>query len=97
MGLSASCIFVQNPQQLSPKELADILRRYMTAQGFVEAEASGANTALRLRFSASGQWFAVSPEKENHTALKRCAAIAAGAFYEPVITAELVDSDFAEL
>ena len=97
MGLSVSCIFVQNPQQLSPKELADILRRYMTSQGFVEAEASGANTALRLRFSASGQWFAVSPEKENHTALKRCAAIAVGAFQEPVITAELVDSDFAEL
>ena len=96
MGLSASCIFVQNPQQLSPKELADILRRYMTAQGFVEAEASDAYTALRLRFSASGQWFAVSPEKENHTALKRCAAIAVGAFQEPVITAELVDSDFAE-
>ncbi|MBR3045413.1 MAG: hypothetical protein IKG82_01640 [Oscillospiraceae bacterium] len=97
MGLSASCIFVRNPQQLSPEKLADILRGYMTAQGFVEAEASGADTALRLRFSASGQWFAVSPEKEDPTALSRCAAIAAGAFQEPVITAELVDSDFAEL
>ena len=97
MGLSASCIFVQNPQQLSPEKLADTLRGYMTAQGFAEAEASGADIALRLRFSADGQWFAVSPEKENPAALSRCAAIAAGAFQEPVITAELVDSDFAEL
>lgn len=63
MGLSASCIFVQNPQQLSPEELADILRGYMIAYGFAEAEASGSDIALQLRFSAVGQWFAVSQAK----------------------------------
>ena len=53
MGLSASCIFVQNPQQLSPEELADILRGYMIAYGFAEAEASGSDIALQLRFFSS--------------------------------------------
>ena len=69
----------------------------MIAYGFAEAEASSSDIALQLRFSAVGQWFAVSQAKVEPAALSSCAAISAEAFQEAVIIAELVDSDFAEL
>lgn len=97
MGLSASCVFVRNPQQHSAETLPDMLRQYMTGAGFTETDASGADTVLRMYVSGTGQWFALSPDTENTAALSRCASIAAAAFKAPVITAELVDSDFVLL
>ena len=97
MGLSASFILVQNAAHDEKAVLLQKLRDYMTAAGYSETDASGADVTLRMHFPQKGQWFAIAEREDQPAARDRDRAFASGAFAAPVMSAELVDSDFAVL
>ena len=94
MGLSGAAVFVRNEKHDTKETLIQRFCDYMETEGYIRTESTDASVTLRFQFPEHAEWIGVCEDERNPGAIKRDLRLLDGAFHVPMLSAELVDSDF---